>query len=147
MTSEFAIAVHSLVYLDHRQETISSEALASNVCTNPARVRKVMAKLKKAGLIETKEGLDGGYHIADSLSQINLRQISEALEVSFVSAVWKSGNGAMPCMIASGMADVMDEIYQELNEVCKNRLESLTIQDIKNRIFKGEKTDCGNHKK
>lgn len=49
MTSEFAIAVHALVYLNHKGETVSSEALAENICTNPARVRKVMAKLKKAG--------------------------------------------------------------------------------------------------
>ena len=46
MTSEFAIAVHALVYLNHKGETVSSEALAENICTNPARVRKVMAKLK-----------------------------------------------------------------------------------------------------
>ena len=47
MTSEFAIAVHALVYLNHKQETLASEELAKNVCTNPARIRKVMAKLKK----------------------------------------------------------------------------------------------------
>lgn len=48
MTGEFSIAVHALVFLNHHQgEILSSEALAENVCTNPARIRKVMAKLKK----------------------------------------------------------------------------------------------------
>ena len=60
MTSEFAIAVHALVYLNHKQETLASEELAKNVCTNPARIRKVMAKLKKKDLIATKEGQNGG---------------------------------------------------------------------------------------
>ena len=59
MTSEFAIAVHALVYLNHKGETVSSEALAENICTNPARVRKVMAKLKKAGLVATRRGSTG----------------------------------------------------------------------------------------
>lgn len=55
MTSEFAIAVHALVFLDCSNATIASEELADNVCTNPVCIRKVMGKLKKAGLIETRE--------------------------------------------------------------------------------------------
>ena len=54
MTSEFAIAVHALVYLNHKQETLASVELAKNVCTNPARIRKVMAKLKKKNAISCK---------------------------------------------------------------------------------------------
>ena len=44
MTSEFTIAVHALVFLNHKGETLDSETLAENVCTNPVRIRKVMAK-------------------------------------------------------------------------------------------------------
>lgn len=135
MTSEFAIAVHALVFLNHKQETVSSEALACNVCTNPARVRKVMAKLKKAGIIVTKEGLDGGYHFDKEPSGVNLRQVCDALDVDFVSASWKSGDEDMNCMIASGMAAIMDEIYEDLDELCKKRLESITIQSIEDKIF------------
>ena len=136
MTSEFAIAVHALVYLNHRQQTVSSEALASNVCTNPARVRKVRAKLKKAGIISTKEGLEGGYHFEKDSSCVNLRQVCDALEVDFVSASWKSGDKEMDCMIASGMAAIMDEIYADLDELCRKRLESITIASIEAKIFK-----------
>ena len=56
MTSEFAIAVHALVFLDRSNATIASEELADNVCTNPVCIRKVMGKLKKAGLIEAVTG-------------------------------------------------------------------------------------------
>ena len=55
MTSEFAIAVHALVYLHHKNAVLSSEELAENICTNSARVRKVMAKLKKKDLIGKKK--------------------------------------------------------------------------------------------
>ena len=47
MTSDYCVAVHALVYLNHKAKVLSSEELAENICTNPARVRKVMAKLKK----------------------------------------------------------------------------------------------------
>ncbi|WP_320912645.1 Rrf2 family transcriptional regulator, partial [Eisenbergiella porci] len=54
MTSEFGMAVHALTFLNHKGEMVSSEVLAENICTNPARVRKVMAKLKRAGLVTTR---------------------------------------------------------------------------------------------
>ena len=59
--SSFNLAVHALVCLSHSGRSLSSEALAENICTNPTRVRRVLAGLKKAGMVETREGLDGGY--------------------------------------------------------------------------------------
>lgn len=138
MTSEFAIAVHALVYLNHKQETLASEELAKNVCTNPARIRKVMAKLKKKNLIATKEGQNGGYHTSMEAQDIDLAMIYDALETAAVCASWKSGNPDMKCMVASGMADIMDDIYGELNEVCRERLRKITIEDIDKRIFHRE---------
>ena len=61
MDSSFNLAVHALVCLSHSGRSLSSEALAENICTNPTRVRRVQAVLKKAGIVEAREGLDGGY--------------------------------------------------------------------------------------
>ena len=47
MNSDFIVAVHALVYLNHKADIVSSEALAKNICTNAARVRKVMAPLTR----------------------------------------------------------------------------------------------------
>ena len=90
MTSEFAIAVHALVFLDRSNATIASEELADNVCTNPVCIRRVMGKLKKAGLIETREGMGGGYRIAKANSDITLRQISDALENTYLARAAKT---------------------------------------------------------
>ena len=49
MNSEFTIAVHSLVLLAYLPERMaSSETIAENVQTNPARIRKVMGVLGRA---------------------------------------------------------------------------------------------------
>ena len=135
MTGEFTIAVHALVFLDHKQETLSSEELAANICTNPVRVRKVMARLKKYNLLDTKEGLRGGYRIARNPEDINLKQICDALQMDIVKTSWNSGNIDMPCLVASGMAGVMDGIYGNLNKIGKQYLESITIKDIEEQIF------------
>lgn len=94
MTSEFTIAVHALVFLNHKGTVFSSEGLAANVCTNAARIRKVMAKLKKADLVKTKEGVDGGYLFHRDSRDVNLSMVAEALDTPFVAASWKSGNPA-----------------------------------------------------
>lgn len=135
MTSEFCIAVHALVFLNHKRCTVSSEALAKNICTNPARVRKVMAQLKKAGLVETREGAEGGYLFHKAPQDISLKQIGDALDTCYVGTVWRSGDRDMKCLVASGMADIMDDILGDLNETCRERLRAVTIASIDKRIF------------
>ena len=128
MNSDFIVAVHALVFLNHKQSVVSSEALAENVCTNAARVRKVMAPLKRAGLVETREGNEGGYRFA---------AIAEALDVRFVEARWHSGDADKECLVASGMGGIMDGIFAELDECCRERLKQVTVASIDNRIFGG----------
>lgn len=140
MTGEFGIGVHALVFLNHKAVTLSSEALAENICTNPARVRKVMAKLKKAGLVETKEGADGGYLFTLPPEEVSLAQVSAALEVRFVSVSWKSGDTDMECLVASGMGGIMDGIYRDLNQLCQERLRKITIADIDAKIFQSKRS-------
>ena len=106
MTGAFSLAVHALVYLSHKKTTLSSEALAENICTNPARVRKVMALLKRAGLVSTKEGAEGGYTLVADPETVDLGQVARAVEARFVSAAWRPGSTDMDCLVSSGMAAV-----------------------------------------
>ena len=135
MTSDYCVAVHALVYLNHKAKVLSSEELAENICTNPARVRKVMAKLKKAGFVKTKEGSEGGYLFDQDADQVTLDQIAQALEIRFVDTAWKSGDTDMKCLVASGMAGLLDEIFDDLNEQCRKRLKEITIGTLDHRIF------------
>lgn len=135
MNSDFIVAVHALVYLNHKAEVISSEALAENICTNAARVRKVMAPLKRAGFVSTREGNVGGYRFIGDPEATNLRMIADALGIRFVQASWHSGDGDMECLVASGMADIMDDILGDLDDQCRKQLEQTAIADIDARIF------------
>lgn len=135
MTGEFTIAVHAMVYLNHKKTMLSSEEIAANVCTNAARIRKVLAKLKKADLVLTKEGLEGGYHLPEQAEETTLCDILEALSELPVSVNWKSGSMDMDCQVASGMAAIMDDIYGQLNQACKEKLKEIKIKDIDKQIF------------
>ena len=136
MTGNFCVAVHALVYLNNKGETVSSEKLAENICTNPTRVRKVMSMLKKKGLVKSQEGLDGGYILSDKKENISLGQILDAINEKTVCLNWHSGDDDMDCLIASGMAGIMDNIVENLNYSCKDYLDKTTIKTIDSKIFK-----------
>lgn len=135
MTGEFSIAVHALVFLNHKASTLSSEQLAENICTHPVRVRKVMARLKKAGLVKTREGAEGGYLFDLDPRSVTLGAVCRALDVRLVAPAWRPGDMDMDCLVASGMGDIMDRIYGRLDRMCREKLEEITIYDIDRNIF------------
>ncbi len=136
MTGEFIIAIHALVLLSHRNETLSSDCLAENIRTNSARVRKVMSQLKKAGLVQSKEGAVGGYYFESDPDHINLAMISQAVKDRPIAKVWRSGNADDLCLVTSSMGAVVDHLVEELNDLCQKRYEEITISDMTEAIFK-----------
>lgn len=144
MTSEFAVAVHALVYLNSKKTVLSSKELADNICTNPARIRKVMSKLKKSGLVSAKEGkVGGGYYIEGDPQSINLCDIYQAVDDRIIYSSWRSGGMDMDCLVASGMANILDNIYDELDFLCKNQLSFITIGDICKKMLGNQ--PCSHH--
>ena len=135
MDSSFNLAVHALVCLSHSGRSLSSEALAENICTNSTRVRRVMAGLKRAGMVETREGSDGGYRLCADPAALSLRQVAEAVNACFVDCAWRSGDIDRECAICSGMAGVMDALYRQMNEQCAAYLAQITVADIEAQLF------------
>ena len=123
-----------MIFLHHKNETVSSELLAENVCTNPGRVRRVMSKLRKAGIVETRQGRTEGGYSYPKIKQITLSDIAEALDTNFVDFTWRSGSKEKKCLISSGMSDYMDEMIQEMNRRCKDYLSVITVADAEKQL-------------
>ncbi len=138
MTAEFPLAVHALVYLVHKDGCVSSLELADNICTNPARVRKVMTRLHHAGLIEAARGQGSGYKALPDTGSLRLSTVLEALSEEPLSMNWRSGDIDRECLISSGMGLVMDGIYASLNKECMSLLSQMTIGEIVERLFKNK---------
>lgn len=138
MTAEFTLAVHALVYLVHKGSVVSSTALAENICTNPARVRKVMSKLHKAALVESHKGQGSGYAAYPSTGQASLDAVLKALAEQPIEMSWRSGDMDQDCLVSSGMGAIMSNIYTKLNDACHRELSLITIADINDLIFHRE---------
>lgn len=134
MTAEFTIAVHALVFLYHyKNQEFSSDAIAKNVCVNPARLRKVMATLKTGGLVATHAGVQGGYsYCADE--DTSLAEVFDVLHCTASKTSWRSGSDCEKCPIAKGMAPVMDRIYADMDVACRNTLKDITIAQLEKQL-------------
>lgn len=135
MDGLFIIAVHALVYLSHTGVFTSSRELAGNICTNSARIRKVMSKLSDAGLVETRQGKDGGYRIKGDGGRITLRDAARAIEASFASPSWESRDYDRECLISTHMKDVMEALGRKMDGVLYSFLGGITIRDIEKDIM------------
>lgn len=136
MNSDFVLAVHALVFLNHKKTVLTSEALAENICTNPARVRRVMAKLRKAKLVEIRGWREeGGYFFPHPPEQVTLHMVADALDACFVSTGWRSGEPHMECRVASGISNVIDGIFEDLNKLCTEHLDQVTVHNIDLELF------------
>lgn len=135
MNSEFSIAVHSLVLLAHRSDHMAtSEMIASNVCTHPARVRKVMSILKKHGLVSTKEGSGGGYMLSCDPETTHLAHIYRVVSAGSLKPSWCSGDPETGCMIASNVQQVMDGLFQEAEAQLEAYLQRWTVSGVLREI-------------
>lgn len=133
MKSEFTIAVHSLVYLSYLPDHMaSSEMIASNVCTHPARIRKIMSCLRKNGLVKTKEGIGGGYILDCDPQEITLSQIYMAVSCT-LKPHWSTGDIEQPCLISSNIQEVMDGIFADAEQYLQEYFSKITIGDVLER--------------
>ena len=138
MTGDLNMAVHALVLLSHKKEAMSCDIIANNVCTQPARIKKILNKLVKAKLVEKKEGTKDYYIFSLSANEVSIGEIAEKINFKIIDSKWRTGDLNMECLIASGMADIMDDIYIGLNNKCLTALKNLSLQDIHDVIFNGK---------
>ena len=135
LNSEFTIAVHSLVFLAYTpQRMASSQVIAENVSTNPARIRKVMICLRNKGFVTTKEGIGGGYLLEEDPNEITLGQVYRSVSCGTIKPNWCSGNPEEECVISSNIQVVMDDIFEEADSYVAAYLDKVTIASVLEKI-------------
>lgn len=73
-------AVHLLLFVQlNPGQSLSSEAIAKSICTNPSYVRQMMAKLKAAGLLHSNRG-QAKPSLSREAGQITLLDVYRAVE-------------------------------------------------------------------
>lgn len=129
MNSQLAIALHVMGFLASRAgEPLTSETLAHTYGTSPVVLRRVLAKLQRAGLVETRRGVGGGSVLARRASAINLRQVYEAVADDQEILRRPPADGSRG--IASIVAEYVDELYCDAEQALLGTLEAVTVAEM-----------------
>ena len=129
---KFAVGVHILVLLAARGETPSTSAfIASSVNTNPVVVRRLLGRLRQAGLVRITPGPLGGAILRRPASGITLRQVYDALETQPVIALHEGPNPA--CPVGRHIGEVLAGVTAAAEEAVHAELAALTLEEIVRR--------------
>lgn len=125
--SKFAISVHILSLLSLSEtEWLSSDIIAGSMNTNPALVRKELAGLREAGLIEGKEGKNGGSKLARPANSILMSEIFEVVKDKHVFGF--SPNLPNPdCPVGANINEALDGLFNEIDQSIYDRLKHITL--------------------
>jgi Rrf2 family protein len=105
---------------------LSLSQIAKEEKISLAYLERLIAKLKKAGLVRSTKGVKGGYVLARESKKITVKEIFEALEGTL--APYRCvGIGKVMC--ASGYCATR-QVWQKLQEQIIKTLDAITLKDL-----------------
>ncbi|MNS08944.1 iron-responsive transcriptional regulator [compost metagenome] len=125
----FGLAVQALVVLSKQPECCPSAEIACQLHSEATLLRRILSKLACEGILETREGRDGGYRLKRAPEEISLKDIYLALEEKgpYCSAMLETtGDHAF----GREMHVSFCSIVQEINENVLQVLERHTVADM-----------------
>ncbi len=112
------------------QRALSTSSLAEQEGVPVAFLRKIMQRLKNAGIVESVRGPAGGYRLACSPGDITLRNIVTAIQGPIhMNACFKE-----PQFCEYSGACELQNLLGEIDRELKMRLDSVTLKTIADRL-------------
>jgi Rrf2 family protein len=137
LNKRFAVAVHAMTAIGyvqrHGRDLVASEDIAKSVNTNPTVIRNLMRLLKKAGLIESKEGKGGGVCLAKDPRNIRLSSIYEAVEMP---DIFRENDKPIDpaCPVSCAMKRLIKPVYAEADSAIRKVLHRKSLHDLINAV-------------
>lgn len=138
MDTKFAVAVHILILISESSKPINSEQMAESVGTNASYIRKILALLKKAGIVDGHKGISG-YSLTIPSEQLTLLKIFQAVtdEQKFhLLDIHQNPNDL--CVVGHHIKPVLTDMFADIEDSFARSLadKSLAhcIDDIRKRI-------------
>ncbi|MGF6849977.1 Rrf2 family protein [Chitinophaga sp. W3I9] len=126
----FPISLHILTLMASAEgELLSSDYIAGSININPVLVRKEISNLRNHGLIESKEGKNGGATLAKPADKIRLSEVYHAVQQA--SLLGNSKNKPNPdCLVGKQINQHLDNLYQEIEGALLLKLDKTSLADF-----------------
>ena len=129
MDTKFSVAVHVLILISESEVPMHSEQMAESVGTNASYVRKVLALLKKGGIVDSRRGTSG-YSLKTAPEQLALLQIYQAvMEEPKPHLLDIHRNANDRCIVGRHIEPVLAGMFADMEDAFAGMLAGKTLAD------------------
>jgi Rrf2 family protein len=106
----------------------TSADIADHAGTNPVVVRRVLGKLREAGLLTSEKGHAGGWRLARKPQDITLADVYLALDERLVATT--EANEAPACSVEHALHERVSGVLEEIELSLVQRLGETSISEV-----------------
>lgn len=127
--SRLSLALHTLSHMasDPSRVRTSSE-IADHAGTNPVVVRRVLGRLREAGLLTSEKGHSGGWKLAKSPDEITLADAYLALDERLVAT--DPAQQKSTCSVEDALHKRVVGVLNEIEDSLVARLSETAISEV-----------------
>jgi len=130
VNTQFSIAVHLLAGLGRNEDgLVVSSQLAHSVNTSASFIRRVVAKLSKAGLVITSTGKGGACRLARKASDISMLEIYRAVDAPKAFAL-HSYEPEPQCAVSCNIKMALSSVQEKAQSAFEHSLTGITLADV-----------------
>ena len=129
MDTKFSVAVHILILISESPPPINSDQIAMSVGTNASYVRKILALLKKAGIVHGHQGISG-YSLLFAPKRLTLLKIYQAvMEEPKPHLLDVHQNPSDRCIVGQHIRTVLTGMFADVEDTFARSLSDKTLAD------------------
>ena len=136
ISSRFTIALHifTCVEVFKDEYRITSDFLAGSINTNPVIIRKILTKLKSAGLITVTRGT-GGIELTKPLKEITFYDVYLAIEPLEDDELFNFHKNPNPkCPVGKNIHTLLDSKLENIQKAMENEMKKYTLENLKDEM-------------
>ena len=129
MDTKFSVAIHVLILISESPSPVNSDQMAKSVGTNASYIRKILALLKKAEIVDGHRGIRG-YRPAIAPEQLTLLQIYQAvMEEPKIHLLDIHQNSDDRCIVGRHIRPVLTDMFTDMEQAFARSLADKTLAD------------------
>lgn len=127
--SRLSLALHTLGHMAAEPDRARTSAdIAAHAGTNPVVVRRVLGRLRQAGLLTSEKGHAGGWQLARAPQEITLADVYLALDERLIAT--DNEDDAPNCSVEDALRRRVSTVMQDIERNLIERLAATTIAEV-----------------
>lgn len=126
--TQFAVAAHVLLLIVAADERpVSSEEMARSVQASPVYLRRVLGRLRAAGLVTSRPGPHGGWQLTRAPAQVTYGDVWRAVHGD--EPVLGLHGPAEACPVGAEVGTLMNGIQDRITRAIEDELDRTSLED------------------